>query len=527
MKNIIIGIICAAGVLASAQSWLVRVPLTNQDLDPLFDQGLRIVAQIDNSALVLAAPAEMQAGWDVLDSDAERGTFYLALLLEPDLDLSPHGDILMREGQNVLLRLRPGGLDGLMAERVMLKKIFLRPIVRQPRAPSPAMQADPVIQEIVNLVSADSILNAVRRLQNFQTRYSTYDSCRAAANWIASRFLAYGCDTVYLQTHTSGHAPNVVAVKRGALYPDDIYGVICGHFDSYSYSGQNFAPGADDNASGTVAAIEAARVMKNYEFEFSCRYLAFSGEEFGLYGSEYYASQAYGNGDSILGVFNGDMIAYADHLPESLEVMTRVSNPPCEPLADFFIACADTYTTLLTHKQLTSNWQPSDNQSFLDYGYPALMHIEDFYPINPYYHYPGDTIGGGYNNNAFCTEATKAEIAALATLVRPYAAAAEEPVGPSARPSGFQLEVTPNPFITDIRFTIHDSRSMDKELSLEIYDASGRLIRSFVLPTTYSLLSSVVWDGTDQTCHAVPPGVYFIRLESAGQTLTRTVVKTR
>ncbi|GAI54603.1 unnamed protein product, partial [marine sediment metagenome] len=139
--------------------------------------------------------------------------------------------------------------------------------------------------------------------------------------------------------------PNVIGVKRGVIHPDSIYAVICGHFDATSYLAPEIAPGADDNASGTTSVLEATRVMKDYEFEYSIRYIAFSGEEFGLYGSEYYASMACSQGDNILGVLNGDMIAYVDAQPESLEVIAKISNPSCEPLADYFIAVADTYTT--------------------------------------------------------------------------------------------------------------------------------------------------------------------------------------
>lgn len=503
----------------SAQSWLVRVPLTTQGLDPLFDQNLRIVAQTEHNALVLATPAELADArglhWEILDQNPDQHEFYLVLLLDANLDLSRYGTILMQEEQNVLLRLFPGGLEELMRGKVMLKKVFLRPIIRSSQSFEGKIQVNPVIQEIVDRVSSDSVLGFVRRLQNFRTRYSTHDSCFAAANWLASRFLAYGCDTVYLQNHTSGHAPNVIAVRRGVLYPDSIYAVICGHFDSYSSAGQNNAPGADDNASGSAAALEAARVMKDYDFEYSARFLAFSGEEFGLYGSEYYAQQAYSRGDAILGVFNGDMIAYVDHLPESLEVITRISNPPCDPLANFFIACADTYTILLTHKQLTSNWQPSDNQSFLDYGYPALLNIEDFYPSNPYYHTAGDSIGTGYNNNLFATEVTKAEIAALATMIRPWSINVQEPSFAANRSDQKTIWATPNPFKTTTTLNFVPAQTGE----IKIYDRNGRMVRHLTAPG--------VWHGDDDQGRILPAGVYFIRIPMLNQTLVPTVIKLR
>jgi hypothetical protein len=52
-----------------------------------------------------------------------------------------------------------------------------------------------------------------------------------------------------------------------------------------------------------------------------------------------------------------------------------------------------------------------------------LCNIEDNPPVNPYYHEPGDTIGAGYNNNAFCTEVVKAQVAALSLMAVPLASA--------------------------------------------------------------------------------------------------------
>jgi len=48
-------------------------------------------------------------------------------------------------------------------------------------------------------------------------------------------------------------------------------------------------------------------------------------------------------------------------------------------------------------------------------------------------------------------------------------------------------------------------------LSIKIYDATGRLVKSFLLPT-----SSVEWNGTDDSGRILPAGVYFVRLESEG-----------
>ncbi|UCC11068.1 MAG: M28 family peptidase, partial [candidate division WOR-3 bacterium] len=417
--------LCAVLLMVSALSFstqLVRVELGTDRLMPLFDRGLSILAEFETWALLYVADHDMfkleSHRYTVLETDPVEGVHYLVKVLDPEIDMGVYGTILTSSDNDVLVRIHEGMLEPLIRNRVQVKRVFFTPLHRG-GGWSGRFTYDPLVQNIVDMVDPDSVLACVQRLQDFRSRYSTYDSCFAAATYIANKFSEYGCDSVYFQYHTGGHAPNVIAVKRGIVQPDSIYAVVCGHFDATSSMAPTVAPGADDNASGTASTIEAARVMKDFLFEHSIRYMAFSGEEFGLYGSEYYAAQAYAQGDSILGVLNADMIAYANTLPESLEVIGKISNPPCETFADFFIACADSYTTLLTDKHMTSSWIPSDNQSFLDYGYVALCNIEDYGLTNPHYHQPSDTIGAGYNNNDFCTEVIKAQVAALAVMAVP------------------------------------------------------------------------------------------------------------
>ena len=381
-----------------------------------------VIGQTERGVLVIADDARM-AGFQAdrgryLDAEPRANSYYRVHPLADDVagSLTSYGAVLDYDGENYLLRVAPDALPGLLRLRAMVSRVSLKPIVITDIRPFfPPVTRDPLIEAMVASVSPDSVLAAVRRLQDYRNRYSIGDSCLAAAQWIADKFRAYGCDTVYLQQHTTGHVPNVIGIKYGLSGQRSPYAIIDGHFDSYAASD---APGADDNASGTVAAIEACRVLRDYQFWNDMRFIAFSGEEFGLLGSEFYAGEARSRGDSILGVFNFDMIAYTDVAPESLELVTKISNPPCAPFADFFIACADTYTTLLCQKDMVSDNQNSDHGPFWNNGYLAFCGIEDFFPVNPWYHTAGDTIGAGYNNNAFCTEVIKAGVSGMATICR-------------------------------------------------------------------------------------------------------------
>jgi hypothetical protein len=516
-------------VAAFAAEHLVRIDLTETRLAPLAQHGLRVLAELEQCAIVLLDDTEFDEisslDYQILTSDPEEGDYYLARPMTDAADLTMYSDVLTRDKADYLIRVHPGMLEQVLNQRVMVKRISFTPMVIKSSFEFPDVDYNQTVADIVDLVDPDSILAKVQRLQDFRTRLSDHDSCLAAAYEIYDRFTALGMDTVYFQYHTGGHAPNVIAIKQGTVYPDSIYAVICGHFDSYAFYSPDLAPGADDNASGTSAVLEAARVMRDYDFEYSVRYIAFSGEEYGMYGSGYYAQQARNQGDSIVGVINGDMLAYVDATPESLEVIGKPTNPPCEPFADFFIAAADTYTTLLTNKVLSYTMVYSDHSPFWDQGYLALCNIEDWGysgTNNPYVHTTEDSIGRGFNDLAFCVEGTKAEIAALALLVVPDESGVDELTQDRSGGAGLVI----HPSVGTAHFTISFAAHSAAAGQVTIHDAAGRMVKEILVPEGKDFVF-VIWDGTDNAGQALPAGIYFVVVGEGADTQTDKIILMR
>jgi hypothetical protein len=433
--------------------------------------------------------------------------YYTVRLFAPAsrADLAAVSRILDFDGEQYLVEVEPDAVERFIAVPAMRGRVNLEGwTMGRPTPRFPPVLSDPTVARIVARVSADSVLAFVRRLQDFGNRYAPGESCKAAARWIAAKFRDYGCDTVILQDHDANYAPNVVGVRYGTLGQRQTYAVIDGHFDAVPWS-----PGADDNASGTVSAIEACRVTQDFQFRNDLRFIAFSAEEEGL-GSPYYAGQARSRGDSILGVLNFDMIGYADSAPEDLEVIGKISDPACEPFCDWFIAVADTYTTLPCNKRMMADMPYSDHASFWNNGYMALCGGEDFWPPNPYYHTPGDTIGGGYNDNAFCTEVIRAGVAALATLGAPLPAgvSSSEPIdflyGSAPR---LTLEQNPVRGTARIKYLLPQA----SDVHLEAFDRSGRRLATLVSGSASAGSHSAKWDTRN-----VPAGIYFLRVTAAG-----------
>jgi hypothetical protein len=297
-------------------------------------------------------------------------------------------------------------------------RMDLRPAASAGRSAPQAVVQDPLIDLIVDLVSASNLSSDVQSLQDFQTRYASTSNCEASGQYLFNAFSGLGLDDVRFAPFTfsgSYSSRNVVAEKTGETYPDDIV-IICAHYDSTSpaASRQTMAPGADDNASGTAAVLEAARILASFPFDFTVRFIAFSAEEWGLYGSRAYATAARLAGERIVGVINLDMIAFANAMPEDLQIIV---NPASGWLADRFLDAAAGYGPLAATKTVDASFVYSDHAPFWDSGYPALLAIEDDPLTYPYYHTTMDTLD--QLNLDFFTSATRASVSLLAELAQP------------------------------------------------------------------------------------------------------------
>jgi hypothetical protein len=313
-------------------------------------------------------------------------------------------------------------------------RLDLRPAASAGRPSPQAASQDPLIDLIVDQVSTSNLGSGVQSLQDFQTRYASTSNCEASGQYILDAFSGLGLDDVRFAPFTfagSYNSRNVVAEKTGETYPDDIV-IICAHYDSTSPAASRLtlAPGADDNASGTAAVLEAARVLASYRLDFTVRFIAFSAEEWGLYGSRAYAAAAGLAGERIVGVINLDMIAFADTMPEDLQVIV---NPASGWLADRFLDAAISYGQLGATKTVDASFVYSDHAPFWDGGYPALLAIEDDPLTNPYYHKTTDTFDK--LNPGFFTSATRASVGLLAELAQPLREGyPKTPVGLTATP---------------------------------------------------------------------------------------------
>lgn len=183
------------------------------------------------------------------------------------------------------------------------------------------------------------------------------------------------------------------------------------------------APGADDNASGSAAVLISAKIMASREFERTVKFVLFTGEEQGLLGSSFYASQAAAAGENIVAVYNMDMISWDSKNGPTLRLHTRTVNNPGYSadfaLANQFVDVVNTYgfSSLLTPIITPSGDPYSDHASFWDNGFPSILAIEDDTDdFTPYYHTVGDTLAS--INKIYFTNYLKASVGTAAHLAQ-------------------------------------------------------------------------------------------------------------
>jgi hypothetical protein len=284
-------------------------------------------------------------------------------------------------------------------------------------------EEDPRIREMLNQVNMDSLEATVQHLQDYGSRIWNSNNAFAASDWIASRMEALGLEVEQQPFNANtwmgsgAAAPNVIGIQRGTLYPDTY--VVCGsHFDSFSYQAMSggSAPGADDNATGVASVLESARIMTQYEFEYSIIYCAYGCEEMGLYGSEAYASRCQQQGMDIIGYFNNDMNGYL--YGDQIHIDCIYPNS-VEPIGTYYMNVGEVYYPELPIRHVNFNEGDSDHTSFNNHGYMGIYPFEDYEHYSPYIHTPNDLIGTSVNSFEMSQQYCQMNIACLAEIANP------------------------------------------------------------------------------------------------------------
>jgi hypothetical protein len=304
-----------------------------------------------------------------------------------------------------------------------------RPLSRHLEIKNDAPQEVSFIKSLVDQISARELRNYVLALQGMGTRYASSRGNLRAAGYIRDAFLSFHLKDVALdefsfyndQAGTYDRSRNVVASKRGLKMPQRIV-MIGAHFDTITRSAEdgsvsadnpeNPAPGADDNGTGVATVLAAARLLSPLPFDCTLRFIAFSAEEAGIFGSAHYAAECARKGEDIIAVINVDQIGHVKEEPEDLDIF---SNRDSAWLLDRIINGAPVYAPdLLICRTVNDSYDGSDHAPFWSNGYPAVCFMEDYYPSYRLYHTPKDIVDG--IDFPFFLQGARLAVASLAEL---------------------------------------------------------------------------------------------------------------
>jgi hypothetical protein len=328
--------------------------------------------------------------------------------------------------------LEAPGIKGAMAagqEAFRVRDFSGEPIVLNPGRTKlfGSLKSDPSIAALVSQIDTAGVRADIEALQAFNTRSTAAPNHPQVAEWIRDEFLGYGIADVVIDSYVDPgftaysqyyfansdtyKVRNVVATIPGTLDTQSVY-IVGGHYDTSVWPYNPWAPGADDNGSGTAAVLQAARVLAANPPRATVKLIALDCEEWGLYGSEHAAALALSSDMKLQCMMNYDMIGsigndstFVSKLYPGSENYARLLGQ----MAEWYGRTADTNLVPVYNSVYLNG---SDSWEFHIRGFPVTYGEE--HAFSPVYHQTNDSTT--YMNMRYCTSIIKAGMGLVGTL---------------------------------------------------------------------------------------------------------------
>ncbi len=297
--------------------------------------------------------------------------------------------------------------------------LLLTGFVSIPTKAGPALQPltspDPQIIDMIQQVNESQLYYYDSHLTAFGPHVTGTEASLKVSQYIYDEFQSMGLSVEFHNwTFDDFTDRNVVATLPGTDPSSNATYIICAHHDTVAVS-----PGAEDDGSGVSAVLMIAKILSQYSFTHTIRFITFSGEEvrLGLYGSYMYARDAYQRGDNIIAIINLDEIGFANTTEGG---RTTIFGGPKRSmwLGDYVRTVSSLYRNQINMTAFIITGfdygYGIDLQSFIDYGFDGLD--VNNYNLNPWYHTQNDTLD--HVNWTYLTKNTKFSLAVFAELVR-------------------------------------------------------------------------------------------------------------
>ncbi len=370
------------------------------------------------------------------------------------------------------------------------------------------------VSELLDKIHADSLIYFVKQLSGelpvriqgnqdtIKSRYYLHPDNEKAFLFLKEKLQSY--QYTVKEQQFSEYGKNLIAVKEGSLKPD-FHILIGAHYDSRPAG--DISPGANDNASGTSAVIEIARVLKDNQFPYTLKFIFFDEEELGLIGSKAFARTVGSENETLIGYINLDMLGWDEDENFKTEIHVRDIAGSLE-LADLAVRCNEEYAIGLSPEIINPGTLLTDHASFWNEGHTAIGINEEYSGEDayPYIHTVADTVG--HFNIPFFYRNSKLAAAVLAEL----AMGETESVGINEFVADRSVQIYPNPFSSKIFINNFSSENIK---GIALLDLTGR-----VRYQTNQVRTSSITVPAE-----IPLGIYFLQIETGKRNLIKTVVK--
>lgn len=194
-----------------------------------------------------------------------------------------------------------------------------------------------------------NIRATIQHLSGYRNRYYASTFGKTSAEWIRDQWQAMAgmrADVsveLFTDCGNCSTQPSVILTLQGNELADEIV-VLGGHLDSINGGGggvNQWAPGADDDASGIASLTEILRVAlaSDWRPRRTVKFMAYAAEEVGLRGSNAIATSFRDAGKNVVGVLQLDMTNYKSGAVPDMQLVTDYSNASLQTfLTDLFDA---------------------------------------------------------------------------------------------------------------------------------------------------------------------------------------------
>ncbi len=371
----------------------------------------------------------------------------------------------------------------------------------------------PAYGNVVNQCLQTNITNNLTEYEALGLKRRGTTALQNTLDWLKNKYLNYGYTATQFQedSYTYSGSPatckNLIVTKVGTVYPDTFV-IVCGHYDSIGGTGTN------DNGSGLNCVLETARLLQSIPTEYSIKFINFSGEEDGLYGSQHYVS-------SIVNGTNPKMnIRLVLNIDEVGGVAGMTNNTiTCERDTNNSPSTNNALSSTMTNELITcvGLYSPSLN-TFLDYAYAS-----DYMPFQT----NNEIITGFFETNETTHKHTNSDLLiymdpvynyniAKATIgaTMHFAKASTSTLANEAFQADFQVSFFPNP-VKDI-LSISLGSLVDNCYTFSLIDIQGKKV------FTKKILDPKLVEEINLS--GISNGMYLGVLETASQRITKKIV---